>query len=266
MLWLYTIPTWQLGVLIIGVTVALSLTGLTLTRKWVLGNFSGKADFVSFYIAGIGVIYAVLLGLIAVGTWEAFGQVDDLVVREASAVGDMYRDLSGFPEPFRTQMKLDLRRYTETVVTVEWPAVQRAQPFEHTADLTRQINTRLGGFEPTTDGEKIRYAEVFARFNDVLTARRLRFLAADNSLPGVLWFVVLFGSIVMIGFTLLLAHERKLLHVVLTAGFSAMLGSLVFLMVAMDRPLWGSVSVQPDAFKLLLETTMADTAGRTETR
>lgn len=266
MLWLYTIPTWQLGVLIIGISVALSLAGQALTRKWVLANFSGKAEFVSFYIAVLGVVYAILLGMIAVGTWESFGQVDDLVVKEASAVGDMYRDLAGFPEPFRGEMKLDLRRYAETVVNVEWPAVQRAEPFEHTADVTRTINTRMGEFEPTTEGQKVRYAEVFARFNEVLSARRLRFLAAENSLPGVLWFVVLFGSMLMVGFTLLLAHERRLLHTVLTIGFSAMLGSLIFLTVAMDRPLWGAVSVQPDAFKLLLETTMADTAGRTDTR
>lgn len=38
-------------------------------------------------------------------------------------------------------------------------------------------------------------------------------------------------------------------HHLLVGTMSAMFGLMIFLIVAMDHPLWGTMSVQPDALK-----------------
>ena len=87
--WIYDIPNWQLGLLIITTCVGGSLAGLFLSRPLVrkLVGASGRYnDVVSWVFAGIGVFYGLALGLIAVATWEDFSGVDSQVSKEVASL------------------------------------------------------------------------------------------------------------------------------------------------------------------------------------
>ena len=62
------------------------------------------------------------MGLIAVGVWNTNSDASDLVSREASAIGTLYRDVSGYPEPLRQQLRSQLRSYTVFLIDEVWPA------------------------------------------------------------------------------------------------------------------------------------------------
>ena len=69
--WIYDIPNWLLGILIVAIFVATSVTGLVLSRplaRRLLNGSSLDNDVVSWVFAGIGVFYGLAIGLIAVGT------------------------------------------------------------------------------------------------------------------------------------------------------------------------------------------------------
>ncbi len=99
--WVYDLPIWLFGVLTIAVTVAIALGGFYATRKWVRRihrDQHSHNDIVGFYLGAICLFYGITLGLLAVGTWQAYSVLDAKVGEEASALasggfttGNFYR-------------------------------------------------------------------------------------------------------------------------------------------------------------------------------
>jgi hypothetical protein len=128
MYWLYDLPTWLFGLLTAAVTVAVGLGGFYATRKWVRrvhGEEHSHNEIVGFYLGALCLFYGVTLGLLAIGTWEAYSDVDTKVDEEASALAALYRDVSNFPDPKRAELQADLREYARQVIDVAWPLQRR---------------------------------------------------------------------------------------------------------------------------------------------
>ena len=121
--WVYLLPTWLFAILTIAVTNSVGLAGLYATRKWVRrihGSEHSHNEVVGFYLSAVCIFYGITLGLLAVATWQTYTDVETRVGEEAAAVGVLYRDVSGFPDPPRTKLQADLRAYTREVVDVAW--------------------------------------------------------------------------------------------------------------------------------------------------
>jgi hypothetical protein len=262
-LWLYEIPTWTLGLLIVGSFAVFSVLGLLVTRP-VLERFGPPHnDLANYFLSAVGVFYALLIGLIAVAVWEDFSSTESVASSEAVAISQMYRDLEGYPSPDREILRSELRRYVESVINVEWPQQQKGE-LPKTTDLVHQMVLRWARFEPRTEGQKIMHAECMRQLNAFLGYRRQRLEAIDSGLPTVMWFVVLAGAAATIGLTYFFRSENRRMQMALTAVLATMIGLVIFLIVALDRPLVGMVSVQPDAFRDLLTRIMsAPAAGPT---
>ena len=128
--WIYDLQNWALCLLITSVFLVLSLIGLFATRPLVrrlLGPTGNCNDLVSYFFAGIGVFYGLALGLIAVGTWESYTEIDGVVSTEAAALASLYRDLDGYPQPLRGRLEGMLRDYTRLVIEKEWPAHKKGE-------------------------------------------------------------------------------------------------------------------------------------------
>jgi hypothetical protein len=53
--------------------------------------------------------------LIAVTVWQNYSNVAGTISEEASRVAGLYRDVSAYPEPARSQMQQELRSYVDYV-------------------------------------------------------------------------------------------------------------------------------------------------------
>ena len=90
---LYDLPTWLFGLLSVAVAVAVGLVGFYATRKWVRevhGTEHSHNEIVGFYLGAVCLFYGITLGLVAVGTWEVFSDVDIKVGAVASALAACY--------------------------------------------------------------------------------------------------------------------------------------------------------------------------------
>src|SRR3712207_8928959 len=74
--------------------------------------------------------------------------------------------------------------------------------------LIDDIRATLQGYEPRTESEQELYAEGLDQVQRLADARRTRLVAAEESIPAVLWVVLVVGGMVAVGFTYLfgLAH------------------------------------------------------------
>jgi uncharacterized protein DUF4239 len=261
MLWIYHIPTLWLGVLVIAVFLVLSLAGLLLSRPWTRKHCVDHNELVNYFIAPIGLFYAVLVGLIALATWESYTEVEGYVANEAVAIADLYHDMEGYPPDLRADLRGMLRDYVRFVISEEWPDQRRGiQPEAHTRLLTRLVH-RMATFEPATPGRQVIHAECLRETNELLTYRRLRIHAVAGGLPGLMWLVMLLGAAVTIGMTYFFWTENVLVHSLLTASLSVTIALIILLILALDRPLVGQQSVDPEAFEEVLTRVMVEPAG-----
>jgi hypothetical protein len=253
--WVYDIPTWKFALLCISFFVLIAVFGLLALRRVIFSRIIPQAhnDVVSYFMAGMNAIYGITLGLIAVGAWENFKSVDDTVSREAAALGSLYQDTKLIGPPLRDSLHAQLREYCRYTIEDAWPVQQKGTiPKGGTERLTRFQNT-LVTFQPTTEAEKVVLMECFKQLNHVIEHRRMRLQAVNEGLPIAVWYVILFGGILNIIITWFFMTDRFRVHLLMTAMFAALLGSLVFLVAAMDHPFRGEVSVTAEAFEVIYE-------------
>jgi hypothetical protein len=255
LLWLYQIPTFWLGILIVGLFVAASVLGLRLTRPMARRLRGEQNDFANYFFATVAVFYAVLVGLIAVAVWGNYTGIAGIISNEAVSASDVYRDIESYPPPLRDEVRGNLRAYVAFVIRQEWPAQGHGNPPPKGGDvLLQRVARGLTTFEPSTPGQQIVHVQTLRDLDDLFSNRRLRLEAIDSHLPGLMWLVVLVGAAVLIFMTYFFRAESDGLHHLLTAGLSILIGLVIFLILALDRPLVGYVSIDPSSFADALTT------------
>jgi hypothetical protein len=255
LLWLYQLHPFWLGVLIVGVLVGVSFLGLHLTRPLARRLRPAQNDFANYFLAIVAVFYAVLVGLIAVAVWGNYTAIDGIASSEAVSASDVYRDVESYPLPLRDGARKDLRAYVSFVIQQEWPAQRRGASLPGGGHvLMQRIARELAVFEPATPGQQVVHGQTLRDLDDLFSNRRLRLEAIDSHLPGLMWLVVLVGAAIMIAMTCFFSAESEPLHRLLTAALSLVIGLVIFLILALDRPLIGYVSIDPSSFEDALTT------------
>lgn len=254
-IWFYTVRPFYSALLLIVVIETMSLLGLLLTRRFILPRLhyhEGANDAVSGTVQAIGVFYGITVGLIAVAVWSTNSAASDLVSREASAIGGLYRDVNGYPSPLKEELHIKLRDYTEFVVKQDWPAQRAGKTSEGGMKILTDFQNEQFAFEPKTAGQTELHAEALHAFNNLTDCRRLRVLAAGAGLSDVMWAVIWVGAVISIGVAYFFKLPDIKLHMILVALIAGFLAMVIFMIVINDKPFFGYVSVSPEPYELLL--------------
>jgi hypothetical protein len=90
-------------------------------------------------------------------------------------------------------------------------------------------------------------------------ARRSRLIAAEGTVPGIIWLVLFGGAVVAIVFTFFFGTRNLQAQVMMTGLLAVMIFAELLIIVAIDRPFTGSVKVEPAALADVLAEFDADT-------
>jgi Protein of unknown function (DUF4239) len=256
--WLNGLSALELALTFCAFFIFITLIGVFLIHPIMRRLIHGERqvnDIVIFAAANFGLVYAVLLGLLTVATFQTTKDLQDHVAQEASSLSTMYTSAEGYPEPARSDLRAELRDYTHYVIEKDWPAQRKGlTPIggDHRLQAIRQT---LFSFEPTTKTQEVLHAEVIREFNAMTAARQERLGAVSSSMPAVLWYVVIIGAVITILF-LWMIHMEFIPQIVLGGLTALFLGLITFLIYAMDSPLQGAVSVGPGAYQSVYDLVM----------
>jgi membrane protein implicated in regulation of membrane protease activity len=258
--WLYEIPEWLFGTLTVAVFVAFGLAGLYLTRRWVqrldTPEHHAYNHIVGFYFAGVTVLYAVCAGLLAIGAWATYSDVQGKVDHEAAALGALYRDIGAYPEPARSILQQDLRTYTRGVIDVGWPMQRQGIVPNNASAVLNDFQQHFMSYEPQDERQKILASEAYRAFNELTASRRARLNSVTYEMPGPLWALVIIGAAICIAVTWFLHPASFTMHFWMTILFSGLLALLIFLIAVLDNPYRGTTSVSPEPLERVYEQVM----------
>jgi hypothetical protein len=247
------LPTLTSGILIVGGFVLLALfIGYLVAKFTSIEVRTAHNDRAGFILAVIGVIYAVLLAFVAIGVWERFQQAETRSYDEAGALATVYRDAGSFPGKGR--LRGALHDYVLSVIGDEWPRMHRgdhsdiSNPILETADRDVRAlpvsSMRLANIQ----------AQMLSAMDTALLDRQTRLTVDSSGVNEIMWIVLIAGAVVTVAFTYLFGFDKTLMQELMIGGLSFLIGLVLFLIMAMDFPFRGSIAVQPEAFRALVES------------
>jgi hypothetical protein len=247
---------------VIGGICLVSLGGLMLVQRLVpVDSRQPYNDVAGFIYAALGVIYAVLLALVVIAVWGEYDAASETVEQEANSVAEIFWLAHRLPEPEGSHLQELARSYAQEVVDKEYPLMEQGQTPLMTSQegtpagwtLIDDIRANLQEFQPRTKAEEQLYAEGLDQVQRLADARRMRLVAAEEGVPGVLWAVLIFGGIAVVGFTYLFGLENTWAHRLMVVTLAAVIGLVLFTIGAMEHPFSGGARIGTGAFDLILE-------------
>src|SRR5215212_3484435 len=244
-------------IVVIGACLA-AVAGLELVQRLVPHEKRQEHnDVAGFLYAVIGVVYAVLWALLVIAVWEQYQKANETVQSEANAVAEIAWLAHRLPEPEHHELQEDARSYAQEVVDTEWPRMEQGlegvQSFPEGWDLIDDTRATLQEVEPSTAAEQDLYAQGLDQIERLNDARRMRFVAAEEGLPGVLWAVLVFGGVVTVGFTYLFGLANTWAHRLMVMSLTAVIVLVLFTIGVMEHPFSGGARLEPQAFEQILE-------------
>jgi hypothetical protein len=255
------LPLWVSGGIIIGLLCLYSIAGLRVVRSFILPRLrvSGEdSEFTGAMVQAVMVFYGLAVALIAVSVWETHAEVSDVVSLEASRIGGLYRDVSGYPEPIRSELRDELRGYADYVITEAWPMLHRGEHPTRGVEWMNRFQESLCGFEPATDGQRALHSEALRAYNQLIEARRLRLDAMLVKLPPTLWIVIVCGAMISLAATFFFKVEDVRLHATQILLLAVFIGLVLMLILAFDRPFHGDLGLDPEPYQLVRDQLMND--------
>src|SRR3974390_1953736 len=102
--WLNSLSAAELAVVFCAFFIVITLVGIVLIHPVMRRLIHGERQVnhvVIFVAANYGLVYAVLLGLLTVATFQTTKDLQDHIAQEASSLEAMYTSAEGYPEPAR---------------------------------------------------------------------------------------------------------------------------------------------------------------------
>jgi hypothetical protein len=245
-------PLWLSGLLLVGLPTGLAMLGPILVRRYVtLDRLTANNEVAGFKFAVVGVLYAVLLAFAIIVVWEKFTDADNIVAREAGAATNVYRLSYGVAEAPATSLRARLSDYLAATISDDWPAMEHAN---ESSSARRALDAVYGSVLVSLSAQthSALVAEILHQLDEITQARRSRLAAADGTVPGVIWPVLFGGAAVTIGFTFFFGSQNLLAQSFMTGLLSVVIFSGLWIVLVIDRPFSGAVTVAPDAIAKVL--------------
>ncbi len=257
--WVHKVVQWPLSVSVL-IVVALStvvpwLSVLLVRRIWPHPTFKENNELVGFTYSVYGLIYGVLLAFTIVVAWQRFAETEQLVLHESTLLSELWRD-SIVARPFiRDDIQNHLISYTQSVIDEEWPSMAaRGQAHPKTEKIYEDLWGITYRFEPKTKIQEAYMAHFLGRMNELSGARRLRILHSRMEVNSVLWLVLLVGAVPTVAYPLLFSNKHAWVQVVIMGCIMLLVILGLFVILSLQHPFSGAVSIQPEAFRQLQDS------------
>lgn len=248
---LNSLTTVQLGLLIVGGGIFVSVAGFLLVRRFIPSETRIENNEVAGILLGLlGAFYGIVLGFAIVVLFEDYRAADQSVKDETTALAQLYRDTDLFPAAVRADVGRTIAQYGIAVRTLEWPLMRDGHESRRAHDLLGALYKEVESVTPRTDDQKAFYSQAVVTLGTLVSARRVRLNAADESLPTPFQVLLVGGALVLIVFLFFFGMTNVRAHLLMVTAVSTVLTFSLLLVLLLAFPFSGQVSVSSSPFRL----------------
>lgn len=196
----------------------------------------------------------VVLGFVLVLAMTTVSDLENSVSQEATAIKTLERLLVMDTSPKALETREHLIKYTESVLTDEWPGLSAGKINQQTSDDLKQIFLSLDTFDPKTPKDTVLYEKILDAANKTAELRNSRNFNVQSNLPVTFYivsFVSLLGVIIICALRLVEATPMRSMALVVQIIMLTLMFSAI---VIIDLPYVGETVTSPDAIHSALNS------------
>lgn len=252
-------PPQFLGLLVL-IFVGFHWVGVILVRPFLAFFVRGQRylnEFVGYVLGFYSVIYGLLIGMLIVGGYQSYIEVRSVVAQEATHIAGLFEVTQVLPATVNAEIRSALIAYTQAAIDEEWPQQRAGHIPNQQNPQMAAIQNRLFTFEPTTRQEEMALSKAVDILYEFFDARRMRVNASIEHLPGILWFVVIFGGFSTIVLVWLF-DVKAILQLLLGGLLAFFVATMLAVLVELDNPFSGDVGVTPEPLEIVQQYMTAE--------
>jgi hypothetical protein len=236
------------------ITVSISLIGLKLVRrKYTKEVLKENHEVAAVIFNAFGVLYAVLVAFVVFVTWNGYTDANKNLQMEANESADLFHTSKAFPDSVGKPMREALLSYMKSVYGDEMKTMAWGEESPVAIAAIRKLLSVYINIDMKSFSNQALYAESLKRLNDLAGYRRLRVFAGNNTMPPVIWVVILIGSLMTILYTYFFGMNRLLPQMAMTSALTITLTLTLFLIYILDHPFSGSSAISSEPLKRTIE-------------
>src|SRR5918992_34998 len=153
-----------IGLLLLCISMLLAAGELILVQRLVPIDVRRQHnDVAGFIYAVLGVVYAVLLGLVVVAAWEQWHAAAGRADQEAGELAEIFWVADRLPESEGHHIQELVRSYARVVVEEEWPLMRQGKSSQKAWALLDEIRSEVQDFQPSTPAQTVLYEQGLER-------------------------------------------------------------------------------------------------------
>lgn len=254
--WLTPLPMW-LGIIIAMIaTSALGLLAYWISSKLNANRCDNSEREVAGAIFGaVALFVSLILPLAFTDAFQEMVNVENSVKAEVAALNDVLSALDSFETDSADDARASVLAYTRSVVGDDWEALEDDELSPVTTAAFGEAVTQVLAIEAHTPPQEERKTRMLDDLDSVSNARQERQNHA-LSRPTAYVSIVLAG--LSITTALLGVHSPRPRLVAFVILYTAFIGAVLYVIVAIGDPFEGALGVGPDRFEALLDEWVPD--------
>lgn len=235
-------------------SVIIALLGLNVIRR----RFPPEAlrdnhEVAAIFFSIFGLLYAVVVAFVVFVTWNGYDEATKNLQMEANESIDLFYGARGFPDSTRKLIQAELIDYTNSVYNDELKKLAVGELGLYSTGALRKLLNVFNTMDERSRANRELYAESLKRVNNLAEYRRLRIFAGDDTIPGVIWIVLLTGAVLTITYSYFFGAKNKNSQYLMTSVLTITITMILFLIYVLDHPFTGSSSVSTAPIKQVIE-------------
>ena len=178
------------------ITTFLSLAGLYLVRrKYSAEVLKENHEVAAIIFNAFGLFYGVLVAFVVFVTWSGYDEATKNLQMEASEALDIFHTAATFPDSPKKIIQQGLRDYLTAVYNDEVPKMAEGDLQLYSGGAHNQSHELLfAQVDASSVPNRELYGEALRCLNNLAQYRRMRIFAGNDTVPPVIWLVLLVGG------------------------------------------------------------------------
>jgi Na+/proline symporter len=236
------------------VTTTIAVLGLYLVRKkYPADVLKENHEVAAIIFNAFGVLYAVVVAFVVFVTWNGYDEATKNLQLEASQVLDIFHSARAFPDPASKIIQEGLIDYTNSVHNDELRRMAGGDIGIYSTGSLRNLIAVFDGMNDKSLPNRELYMESLRRLNNLAEYRRLRIFAGNDTVPPMVWLILLVGGLITVSYTYFFGVRNIRGQYIMTSALTIMISLILFLVYVLDHPFTGTGRVSAKPFSEAME-------------
>jgi hypothetical protein len=254
-----------LGAGVLGVAaVSVGLLWVARQSPW-NERFAGEVRAHDEAFEFLSTAYAVLLAFVVIQAYTSYNDAKSGAETEAEAVLQMSRTVEAFAPDQLERLEGLLVCYGRAVIDDGWPAMQKQEASPVVNDWGTRFRQEALKTQVNSFVQRASFRQLLTEQDRRIEGRRSRLAEAVRVVPTPLWFVLMLGAVLTIGWVILGSSRRGsfLVQAAVVGSVAAMVASVLLLVWFLDHPFAEeSGGITPNEMEHTLETIADEEEGQ----